>query len=220
MKNIRYVWGVDLGEVRDPTAVAVISREYRQRTWWYVLGGLWQPSPDDVAQFRRPGADFYEGLQGWLCNHFDTREPRGARIQYAGNSALGLDGTGPGRDATVRFLRGRLSQVVRMVPFLIRPGDRVNSKQGENGFLSVTRKDLIVTLESVRDSGRLAYVEGLELESALNKELENFRIKETPDDGLTRNDHDDLAVALAIAVTLAERMAGVGPGGLVSVRYE
>jgi len=218
--GIRYVWGVDLGEVRDPSAIAVISRTYRDGRWWYVLGGLWQPGPDDVAPFRNPGGDFYEGLQGWLCQWHTPLYPPGARVPYAGHSLMCVDGTGPGRDATYRFLRGRLARTVRLIPFQIRRSDDVTAKQKDNGWYQTSRKDLIVTLESVRDSGRLAFVDGLPMQKLLEKQLSQFRIRESADDGMKRADHDDLAMALAMAVTLAERITQVGPGGLVPVRYE
>ena len=220
MDGIRYIWGVDLGEVRDPSAVAVISRTFRDRRWWYVLGGLWQPGPEDVAPFRAPGGDFYEGLQGWLCNMQAPHLPHGARVPYLGHSWMCVDGTGPGRDATIRFLRGRLARTVKLTPFQIRRSEDVAARQKPTGFYLTSRKDLIVTLDSVRDAGRLAFVDGLPLQRLLDKQLSDFRIKESPEDGMKRSDHDDLAMALAMAVTLAERITQVGPGGLTPVRYE
>jgi len=218
MDGIRYVWGVDLGYVRDPTAVAVISRTYRDGRWWYVLGGLWQITEGDLDV--QQGADFYESLSSWLCAMQTPTRPVGARVPYLGHSLMAVDGTGPGRDATFRFLRGRLAKTVRLVPVQIRASSDAAGKQGADGWFRTSRKDLIVTLDSVSDAGRLSFVGGLEHQRELDKQLINFRIKETVDDGFKRDDHDDMAVALAMAVTLAERLTQVAPGGLVSVRYQ
>lgn len=217
MESVRYVWGVDLGYVRDPTAVAVISRTFRDRRWWYVLGALWQLKEGDID--ARQGVDFYEALSGWLCGMQSPVHPPGARVPYLGHSLLAVDGTGPGRDATFRFLRGRLAKTVRMVPVQIRASSDAVGKQGDDGWFRTSRKDLVVTLDSVSESGRLSFVGGLQHQKELEKQLVNFRIKESADDGFKRDDHDDLAVALALAVTLAERLTQVAPGGLVPVRY-
>lgn len=221
MQASRYIWGVDLGEIRDPSAVAVVERAVVNNRWYYDLGALWQPGAEDVASFRRPGADFYEALQAWILHWQSPTFPRGARFPYLGNSTLFVDGTGPGRDAAYRFLRGRLAREMPMKPIVIRPGN-VRGKQSDNGWYMTSRQDLVGTLDSVRDSGRLSMslTQTPLMRPRIEAQLSKFAADERKEVDLKRSDHDDLAMALAIAVTLAEAWAGCGPGGMVSLRHE
>ncbi len=216
-----YLWGIDLGEVRDYTGVAVVRARLQKGKPYYTLGVLerYNGGARGILQtYAKPGLDFYELLSAHLVAQLDDEAK-----PYRGQSALVVDGTGSGREATIRFLRGRLARIAPIYPLQIRPGELLGARQRDSGFIQVTRKDLLGTLAAVLDSGRLAAIDGLEAWPELRAEMLSVRLKEprsgAADAGPRLAKNDDLALALAMCVWAGDQMARQGTGGYVPVRY-
>jgi len=85
------------------------------------------------------------------------------------------------------------------------------SKEGDH---TVPKIDLVGAIQSTLQSRRLKFADDLPLVPILEKELEAFRTKVTSDRNETfgawrESDHDDLVLALALAVWFGERDSGV-----------
>ena len=190
---------------------------------FYTLGVLKRFNAADrgeLVNHHIPGLDFYETLGRFLLATF-----RNAEKPYKGNSCLVVDGTGSGRDATTRFLRGELSRTVPIFPLQIRSGE-TTAGQHRSGFIQVGRREVLTCLHSVLDSRRLVAVAGLDLWPMLQKELLSVRYKEPrkdgqkPDDNPRLSAHDDLALSIAQAVWIVEKRATSGvAGGVFPVRW-
>ncbi|MBN9520564.1 hypothetical protein J0H58_18925 [bacterium] len=113
-----------------------------------------------------------------------------------------VDATGVGR-AVVDMLKGG-GVAARVTPWTITAGHRMG-----NG--TVPKKDLVGSVQAVLGTRRLKIAPGLPLAEVLAKELESFRVKVTADRNETfeswrERDHDDLVLALALAVWTGERL--------------
>jgi hypothetical protein len=81
---------------------------------------------------------------------------------------------------------------------------------------TVPKKDLVGAVQAVLGTRRLKVAPDLPLAETLGRELEAFRVKVTPDRNETfaswrEKDHDDLVLALALAVWTGERLGPPGP---------
>ena len=121
-------------------------------------------------------------------------------------STLVIDETGVGRPITDMFNAAGINATVR--PFSITCGS------GSTGT-TVAKKTLVGAVQAPLCSGRLRFAADLELTLVLSEELNNFRVKV---DEVTRNetfaawrdrDHDDLVLALALALHVANTPDGV-----------
>jgi hypothetical protein len=182
--------GLDLGQAQDFTALAVAERkEYKftepraqchiRHLQRFKLGTAY---PDIVQQVKR----MYE--QPPLC----------------GQSALVVDATGVGRPVVDLFRKAGL----RPVAITITGGQAVSV--GYGGY-RVPKRDLVVNLAVMLQTGRLKIAGQLPEAQTLINELLNFKVKIDP---RTAHDsyeawregvHDDLVLAVAMAVWYAER---------------
>lgn len=218
-----FIFGVDLGEVRDFSAVSAmrVRIDPVTRKPHYVLGLLERhngANKEGLSRYAMPGRDFYELLGAHLLAQVDD-----PRLPYHKRSSLAVDGTGSGREAVKRFLRGRLSRVVPLFPLQIRR-EETRDGQRDSGFIQVSRKTLLTTLALVMDSGRFTAVEGLDLWRDFKNESTAARIKEPrggdPTAGPRLTKHDDLAFSVGMGVWIIERISQQGVGGYVPVRYQ
>lgn len=228
MRLPTFIFGVDLGEVRDFTGIAALRVRFDQvrKKPEYMLGVLERHNAahkEGLAAHAMPGRDFYEIVGAHLLAQVD--DPRLPYHQSITGvpPAIAVDGTGSGREAAMRFLRGRLSRVASLFPIQIRPGD-VKSGQRESGFIQVSRRDLLTTLACVLDAGRFRHVDGLPLWKDFERESLSAEIKETrgrvdPSAGPRLAKNDDLVFAVGMPVFVCERLAQQGLGGYVPVRY-
>jgi hypothetical protein len=185
-----YVSGLDLGQQQDYTALVSVEVEHA-------------PDPDLPGQavlrhgvrhvHRWPLGTPYPAIVGDLKQWF-------GRVPLNG-TALVVDATGVGR-AVVDMLRTS-DLPAYLAPFTITCGF-------QEGDRTVPKKDLVAAVVSALQMRRLRFAEALELRPVLEKELEAFRVRVTPDRNETfasfrERDHDDLVLALALAVWYAER---------------
>ncbi len=120
------------------------------------------------------------------------------------NSKLIVDGTGVGQ-GVVDMLRDA-DIPAGLESFTITAGFRT----GEG---TVPKIDLVGVVQAALQTKRLLFAGELELRPLLERELETFRTKVTPDRNETfaswrEKDHDDLVLALALAVWWGEKNGG------------
>jgi hypothetical protein len=116
-------------------------------------------------------------------------------------STLVIDETGVGAAVVDMFRAAKPKATLK--PFSITSGLKPSDT-------TVPKKDLVGAVQAALQTRRLKIAEGLLLAGTLAKELENFRVKITPDRNETyanwrERDHDDLVLALALPVWLASR---------------
>jgi hypothetical protein len=122
------------------------------------------------------------------------------------DTPLVVDATGVGRAVVDMIESSRLP--ANVCPYTITAG----FKEGDE---TVPKKDLVFSVVAALQTRRLRFAADLPLTPVLEKELENFRVKVTPDRNETfaswrENMHDDLVLALALALWYGERYGGGG----------
>jgi hypothetical protein len=195
----RYIVGLDLGQVRDHSALAVLERspasgpdgapgrDYRGRP----LGRY------DIVHLERYalGTGYPEVVSrvaGLLRSRvFGIERPR-----------LAIDATGAGLPVIELFLNERLAAAVH--PVTITAGSEVRR---EGMAFSVPKLHLVSTVQALLQSGRLLCVPSLPLAEVLKQELLGFQVRLTPAGheayGTWREGaHDDLVLAVALAAWL------------------
>ena len=192
--------GLDLGQVRDPTAAAVVQRTE-------VLMGV---SPVTYERIVQPRYSFrhLERMPLGLdypsqVDHVRTlvQSPELARSV----TSLAVDATGVGRPV-VDLLR-RASLPCRVIPVIITGGDKETC---ESGIWHVPKRDLISGLLVLFQRGEIEICGHLPESETLAAELANMRIKISLKGhdayGASREgQHDDLVLAAALACWSATR---------------
>jgi hypothetical protein len=191
--------GLDLGQAQDPTALCVVEKTVRPRSdeppcyscrhlERFELG---TPYPDVVAA---------------VVKLLGQETPRGDRPLCG--APLVADATGVG--AAVCDLFAREPAVAQLVRVVITAGTTAHYADGQ---WHCPKKELVAALQVLLQGGRLKVARELTLAEVLVKELLNFKVKVTASANETyeawrEGDHDDLVLALAVAVWFAERDPG------------
>lgn len=194
--------GLDLGQARDYTAVAVLERT---RTFGpkELQRGQWERP--EIKADRRYTLRFLE--RPALGTPYPAIAERVGVIlsspALSNRSHLVVDATGVGRPV-VDLLRG-----AGLSPFAvtITGGTAVGWGDGE---ASVPKRDLVLTLQVLFQSERLKVADGLDLASVFIKELLEFKVKISISghdsyEALREGTHDDLVLAVAMAAWWGER---------------
>ncbi len=222
--------GLDLGQSSDPSALAVIERSEAA-----PAAGPTAPSSPPPSSVLSPGTRPRAALPapaplpagGRLDVRHLHRYPLGtpypvivedvaalmARPELAspgGRPRLVVDATGVGRPVADLFLRARMAAIVN--PLTITGGD---AWRRDGGSFWVAKKLLVSTVQAALQTGRLKVVPGLELAELLKKELINFQVKISLDaneqfGAWREGQHDDLVLAVALGVWMAENGRQVG----------
>jgi hypothetical protein len=196
--TLRHFVGLDLGQAQDFTALAVLERRHVR--------------PDDPPHLRRPPyalrylhrfalGTSYPAVVAHVRQLLDTPPLPGAE--------LGVDLTGVGRAVLRALLDGLLHQVTcRIWPLTVTAGHGV--ALGEDGSWHVPKKDLVGALQLVLQARRLQIAPSLPEAPLLVRELEQFKAKVSlprPELALDWREgpHDDLVLAVALAVWLGEQ---------------
>lgn len=230
MSTSRYFLGLDLGEKRDYTALAVLRQQGKptgQTTiapvgWDLSEGLIYDNVPvleyryDVIHLDRWRGRGYHEVvpivskvlLQLHQLDHQEQLE-RFGRSAYVPEHHLLVDNTGVGI-AVVDSLR---TAGLDCVAVTTHGGDTVSRREGE---IRVPKRELVGALNVLLQTKRLGISGQLELADALTAELENFRAKvklttghDTYGAGMDwrENNHDDLVLALAMAAWYGEDQA-------------
>jgi hypothetical protein len=203
----RYFVGVDLGQSRDFTAIAVVERTEKTGAWDPV-GCTWRRV---VALELR----YLERMA--LGTPYPEVVERVAQVtrsgELEGRCHLAVDGTGVGRPVVDMLRRARPNCV--LLPAIITSGDR-ETRGG--GYYRIPKRDLIVQLQVLLQCEALRIAAGLEHAPALVAELREMQVKVTPAGheqyGAWREGkHDDLVFAVALACWAAKKAHPKPPMG-------
>lgn len=186
----KYILGLDLGQARDYTAIAVLQlvrgadgkKEHHLRH--LERPRLGTPYPDVVKRVKQ----ILEQITADPDDKVDT--------------TMVLDLTGCGRPVYDLFDAARL----RPLGITITGGSQVKQ---DGPFFSVPKRDLVSNLQVLFQVGKLKVAEALPETRALVEELLNFRAKITVSghdtyEAWREGDHDDLVLAVALATWYAE----------------
>ena len=191
--------GLDLGQQQDPSALAVIEKT--------VIG---DEKPRYACRHleRYQLGTSYPAIVEAVVKLLTAPTARGTTSPLA-DTALVVDATGVGRPVVDLF---RLDSTVEsLVPVVITGGLAAN--YGDDGTLHVPKKELVSVLQVLLQSRRLTVAKGLALADVLIKELLTFKVKLTAAgnesfEAWRERDHDDLVLAVAIALWYADRDPG------------
>lgn len=219
-----YIVGVDLGQLRDFTALAVVERVGRplDRTadTYHVVELEQLPLGAAYTDVARHVAELAEALRSEARARLELRDCPTDLVHVV------LDGTGVGRPVVdllrealwERGLVGVLSEVV----FTSGLDATVRAMQAGGLRFTVPKADLIATLSVLLEQGRLRIAQELPLAPVLAEQLKALQRWLDPRTGRdmygppSEDAHDDLACALAVAVWWAERTGR--PYGLLPAR--
>ncbi len=210
MADMRYFVGLDLGQVRDFTALAVLCRP--------------RQTGREPAIARPPYAvpHLHRFALGTPYPSVVTAVVDLLRTPLLRGSMLVVDQTGVGRavvDMLADGLKGRVA--CQFCPVTITAGHAVT--RGEAGRLRVPKKDLVGCLQALLQTRRLQIAHALPEAETLVRELEAFRVRVTDSAhetfGAWRDgQHDDLVLAVALAAWVGERyIPAEGPAGVPKV---
>ena len=194
-----YFLGLDLGQTRDFTALAVLER---------------QP-PTDAGTAVEPPEYALRHLHRFpLGTPYTEIVPAVAALVRSGplaESPVVVDQTGVGR-AVVDMMRRAIGWVV---PVSITGGQAVTV--AEDRSFHVPKKELVTGLQVLIQSRRLRIARGLHEAAVLVRELQQFQVKITAAAHETfgvwrEGQHDDLVLAVALACWWAERNPPLGEG--------
>lgn len=194
----RYFAGLDLGQSKDYTAIAVAERVDEKGPW-------------DAARFTHPVTPvlqvrYLERIQ--LGTPYPDIVDRVAALtrspELAARTQLAVDGTGVGRPIVDMLHRARLQ--CAMLPALITSGD-CQSLSG--GYYRLPKRDLITRVISALQRKTLRFASHLKFGDALLREMVDMEVRVTTSGteqfGAWREGaHDDLIFAVALACWAAE----------------
>jgi hypothetical protein len=202
-----FIFGLDLGQSSDPTALAAL----RQIT--HATDGTILPFPEyHVVNLHRwklgtPYPDMVVDVAVML----DRPEFRGYR--------LAVDYTGVGRPVVDMFRR-HSAMPVRIVPISITAGERWTWDKATQAY-HVPKRELVSVLQVLLQKERLKIARAIPDAAVMAKELQNFKVKITASANETfgawrDGQHDDIVLAVAMACWLGER-TGAGKASDITV---
>jgi hypothetical protein len=189
--QLRYFAGLDLGRPQEFTALAVVERAQPE--------GSFKPECLEYAVRhleRFPPGTPYPVIFERLTEIFATKPLTG--------SILVTDQTMVGRPVLDALRRSGVRAIV--VPLSVTAGH--SSHVDERGVRLVPRTELVGVMQILLQSGRLKVADALAEADTLVREMENFRVevpKVAEQLSWREGTHDDLVLAVAIALWEAER---------------
>lgn len=184
--------GLDLGKSQDPSAIAVVERrDYAER-----------PLPELVVRYL---TQFHLGTSYIRVQDDITRMTASKKLQHA---VLVADATGPGAPVMDQFREADVPLLAVIIG-----GGESRAHRLPDGTWRVTKKDLVGVLQVLLAQRRLIVPESLgSITEMLKAQLRGMQTKITKAGNETfehrSGEHDDLALALALACWAAERTAG------------
>ena len=196
-----YFIGLDLGQARDYTALAIVERRESVLNERDPVTWEWRRRTDYMVRWatRLPLGTPYLEVAENVGDLLRTPEFNGRR------PALIVDATGVGTGVVELLRRARLG--CNLVPVTITGG--IKPRQ-DDGMWLVPKKDLIVGVQLMLEAGELVIAENLEAGQTLVKELRGMRVKinvaghETYE-AWREGTHDDLVLAVSLACWYATR---------------
>lgn len=186
-----YVVGIDLGQIYDYSALAVVER-------------LVDPRVEDLAGLTIRDHHHVRYIKRWDHNtpYATVVKDTGELLRRGGlmDAVIVIDGTGVGKQVTKLFDQAhRMQQLGRNWPrSLVITGQREVSEG------VVPKRELVGKMQTLLQSGRLKIADVLPEAEILREELFQFRIKVTKQgqdtyEAARERDHDDIVLAVALA---------------------
>jgi hypothetical protein len=201
--------GLDLGQVQDFSALAIIERGSTATT-------------TDVSGEKPNCTNTKDEINSLHCIHLQRWQLRTSYPSIVadvveminglepertegGKTVLAIDATGCGAPVVDLFKRERINAI--LAPIQIVAGANVSE---EFGMTRVPKRDLVSVVQVGLQNRKLKIAESLDLAETLSRELQNFTVKITD----AANDvygawregtHDDLVLAVALAVWKANQ---------------
>jgi hypothetical protein len=189
----QYFIGVDLGQMRDPSTIAVVQRA--------ELRGPWDGA---YFAYRKIPELRLRGLERIpLGTPYPEVVERVVEVTsmpvLRGRAHLIVDGTGVGRPVVDLLKKAR--PAARLKPVWVISGDR---QSYSDGYYHVPKRDLIVGLQVLFQNRDLRIAKNLPHGETLVEELANVEVKVTPSGreemaAWRHGLHDDLVFAVALA---------------------
>lgn len=185
------VIGIDLGQVYDHSALAIVER-------------LEERSAADMAGLTILDHHHVRYLKRWkLGTEYDqVVKDTGDLIKrgHLEDAVIILDATGVGRRVADLFMQAhRLGRLTNYWPrpYVITAGREVTDEL-------VPKRELVGTMQTLLQSGRLKIAEALPEAEILKNELLNFKVKTSPTgqesfEAARDSIHDDITLAVALA---------------------
>jgi hypothetical protein len=191
MKVSGYFIGLDLGQVADYSALAILERQNMGDACMFNCRHLQ----------RWPLKTSYPSIVADTLRIIGSAEIAGAHLR-----TLVVDATGVGAPVIDLFKREKMP--AKLEPVQITGGTSVSR---EDGTTRVPKRELVSVTQLAFQNGRLKIAPELSDAQTLVRELENFKVKinlETAHDsyGSWRDGaHDDLVLAVALALWFAAK---------------
>ena len=195
-----FLIGVDLGQARDYTAIAVFER-FEELTGKAERGRWKTQTRYELPHLERPPlGTSYPAIIDQLLEMI-ARLPPHERLKIL------VDRTGVGRPVVDLMRRAKL----QVIPITITAGG--TARGGAYGGFNVPKRELVSNLAILFQSGRLKVARTLPEAATLVEELQNFKMKITTAGNDTyeawrESDHDDLVLAAAMACWHGEKKLG------------
>lgn len=195
-----YLIGLDLGQSSDPTAKVFLERSTRKTREERGRGDLFENyyllSRIERPQLMTPYDRIVDGLHAQMKNPI-----------LAGADLI-VDATGVGRPV-VDMMRAK---GMSPIPVTITGGSQTTQV---NGSWRVPKKDLVNALQLAIQTERLRVLSGLALREVFEREAAMFKVKITSSANETyeawrERDHDDVVLAVALAVWWGEKTGDAG----------
>jgi len=194
--------GLDLGQSHDYTALAALERTSYPRDYLREK----RPPKYGVRHLQRwPLGTAYPAIVADVHTMLTTVDPSGRKPLAA--APLIVDASGVGRAVVDMFRAG--GTVRRLVPVVITAGASAHYDAVACCY-RCAKRELVGVLHATAQTGRLHFAAGMKEEAALRRELATFQEKITAAGNLTyeswrEQEHDDMILALAVALWFAER---------------
>ncbi|HEV8714253.1 MAG TPA: hypothetical protein VGX03_15685 [Candidatus Binatia bacterium] len=197
---MKYFLGLDLGQSSDYTALVIAERIPAEKPSYHLR---------HIQRFKlgTPYPEIVESVKTLTETPTLQRE-----------AVLAVDATGVGAPVVDMFTAAKLP--CDLYAISIHGGDKVTH---EGYDYRVPKRDLVSVVQVLLQSSRLKIAEGLPETKTLVRELLNFKVKidpQTAHDSYSawrENIHDDLVLATALALWLAEEVEVEVPSVAVPV---
>lgn len=200
--------GLDLGQKRDHSAIVLVERPQ-------VHAYLTRPEKTLLVRLaeRAPlGTSFAEivDMTGYVAGVANQLMYQGGRRTQC---CLAVDATGLGQPVVEMLRRASTGWVnggCQITAVTITGGDRQNTRSGEGGAMNVPKQDLIAGLQVALERRTLRFPAKMRESGTLKRELLDVRMMRRESGSVRfgaegKGQHDDLVIALALAVWRAGR---------------
>jgi hypothetical protein len=199
------VLGLDLGQTRNHTAIAVVESRFIRATPWEFLAsasrahaGYWDHK---VIALERLDLDTsYVDVAHWVKDYLD-------RIFYPCHKHLVMDGTGVGTAVRDMF-RSLNLQNTNLVPVTITGSTQAGwrpASAGTGGGIVTSRTEILTKLLTSIEQEQFTINKDCRERETLFHELVNLKLSGKPESSSTSGGQDDLAMALSLALYWALR---------------